>query len=97
VFTVISDYQTNNIPHSLQGEGEIVCKIHSLPLLPGSYTVSLKLWQPGQKLDDIENVARFQVEWLERDIGQFNWDTGMGVVYVDADWSLLELNRKEVS
>jgi len=86
VFTVISDYQTNNTPGSLQGEGEIICRIKSLPLLPGNYFVNLRLWQPGQKLDDIENVARFRVEWLDREIGQFNWDAGMGVVYVDAEW-----------
>jgi len=85
-FTLISDYQRNTIPSSLQGEGEIICRIHSLPLLAGSYTVNLRLWQPGQKLDDIENVARFRVEWLEREIGQFNWDDGMGLVYVEADW-----------
>jgi lipopolysaccharide transport system ATP-binding protein len=96
VFTVISDYQRNTIPGSLQGEGEIICRIHSLPLLPGSYTVSLRLWQPGQKLDDIENVARFKVEWLEREIGQFNWDDAMGVVYVEADWSP-GTDQKEIS
>ncbi len=88
VFTLFSDYQPNNIPNSLQGIGEVVCKIESLPLLPGSYSVSLRLWQPGQKLDDIENVARFRVEWLERDIGQFNWDSSLGVVYVNAYWQL---------
>jgi len=86
VFTVISDYQTNDIPGSLQGDGEITCLIKSLPLLPGNYFVNLKLWQPGQKLDEIENVARFRVEWLDRDIGQFNWNAGMGVVYVNAEW-----------
>lgn len=86
VFSVISDYQTNDIPGSLQGEGEIICRIKSLPLLPGNYFVNLRLWQPGQKLDDIENVARFRVEWLDRDIGQFNWNAGMGAVYVDAEW-----------
>jgi hypothetical protein len=61
-----------------------------LPLLPGAYFISLKLWQPGQKLDEIDNIIVFQVEWLERDIGQFNWDNGMGVVYVDANWSVLK-------
>lgn len=87
-FTLISDYQTNDIPASLHGRGEVVCQIHSLPLLPGSYSVSLRLWQPGEKLDDIENVVNVQVEWLERNIGQFNWDSGMGIVYVDATWQL---------
>ncbi len=87
-FTLISDYQSSDIPHSLEGAGEVVCKIHSLPLLPGDYVVSLRLWQPGEKLDDIENVASFRVEWMERGIGQFNWNSGMGMVYVDANWEL---------
>jgi lipopolysaccharide transport system ATP-binding protein len=93
-FTVVSDYQPNDLPASLRGKGQVLCKIHSLPLLPGSYTVSLKLWQPGQKLDDIENVAKFQVQWLKRDIGQFNWNSGMGVVYVDARWELLDTENR---
>ncbi len=95
-FSLISDYQTNNIPPSLEGKGEVVCHIHSLPLLPGSYTVSLRLWQPGQKLDDIENVAALKVEWLNREKRQLNWNNTMGIVYVDANWRLdkVEKSRK---
>ena len=88
VFTVISDYQPNNIPPSLHGSGWVECHIGNMPLLPGSYTIDLRLWQPGQKLDDIENVARVTVEWTNRQIGQFHWNSGMGVVYVDANWTL---------
>jgi hypothetical protein len=87
-FTLNSDFQSNDIPSSLYGEGEVVCKIHFLPLLPGNYFVNVRLWQIGQKLDEIENVASFQVEWLKRDVGQFNWDSSTGVVYVDANWYL---------
>ncbi len=97
VFTLISDYQTNSIPSSLQGEGEIICRIKSVPLLPGNYFVNLRLWQPGEKLDDIENVARFRVEWLDRGIGQFNWDSGMGMVYVDANWQVETTIKKQNS
>ena len=86
VFTIISDYQTNDIPASLHGKGEITCRILCLPLMPGDYFINLQLWQPGQKLDEIENVTEIQVEWVNRNIGQFNWDSGMGVIYVDADW-----------
>jgi lipopolysaccharide transport system ATP-binding protein len=93
-FTLVSDYQPSDIPHSLQGVGEVECKIQSLPLLPGNYFISLRLWQPGQKLDDIENVASLRVEWLERDIGQFHWDSSMGVVYVDAMWHLNDASKK---
>jgi lipopolysaccharide transport system ATP-binding protein len=87
-FTLVSDYQSNDIPNSLQGKGEVQCTVDSLPLLPGQYIMDLMLWQPGQKLDDIENVASFQVEWLDRSYGQFNWDASKGVVYVDANWQL---------
>ncbi|MBU1726453.1 MAG: ABC transporter ATP-binding protein [Candidatus Omnitrophica bacterium] len=87
-FTLVSNYQPSDIPSVLEGKGEVVCRINSLPLLPGRYSIDLKLWQPGEKIDDIENVANFQVEWLQRNYGQFNWDSSMGVVYVDAKWNL---------
>jgi lipopolysaccharide transport system ATP-binding protein len=89
-FTLISDYQPNNIPSSLLGRGWVECRIASLPLLPGVYTVSVKLWQPGQKLDEIENVTSVTVEWTNRKIGQFKWDSSLGVVYVDATWSTVD-------
>jgi len=88
VFSLISDYQPNDLPKSLQGSGKVSCNVPRLPLLPGAYFISLKLWQPGQKLDDIENVLSFQVEWLDRDSNQLKWDNSLGVVYVDANWQL---------
>jgi len=91
-FTVHSDFQSNDIPQSLEGAGEVVCRIHSMPLLPGDYTVSTRLWQPGEKLDDIENVASLRVEWRERGIGQLRWNSGMGMVYVEANWELSNNN-----
>ena len=92
-FTLVSDYQPNSIPETLDGSGEVECTIESLPLLPGDYTIDLMLWQPGQKLDDIEDVAKFRVDWLERELGQFNWNSGMGLVYVDASWRLSDANE----
>jgi lipopolysaccharide transport system ATP-binding protein len=91
-FTLHSDFQSNDIPHSLEGAGEVVCRIHSLPLLPGDYTASVRLWKPGEKLDDIENVASFRVEWMERGIGQLRWNSLMGMVYVQANWELSNSN-----
>jgi len=90
VFTLISDYQKNNIPNFLVGTGEIICNIPALPLMPGEYSISLMLWQPGQKLDEIENVTDLHVEWRNREIGQFNWDNSMGLVYVEADWKCIK-------
>jgi len=88
VFSLVSDYQQNNVPKSLQGEGSIICNIPRLPLLPGNYFISLRLWKPGQKLDEIENLVAFQVEWLRGGTGQFNWDSSLGVVYVEANWQV---------
>lgn len=87
-FTLISDYQSNDIPQWLEGVGEVVCRIHSLPLLPGDYEVSIRLWHPGEKLDDIENVTTFRVEWMDRSIGQLRWNSVLGFVYVEANWEM---------
>ena len=96
-FTLISDYQPNDVPGSLIGQGMITCRIESLPLLPGTYVVGLRLWQPGQKLDEVESVATIRVEWLERDMGQFNWSDDMGVVYVDARWRIESWESEDVA
>ena len=87
VFTLISDYQENDIPARLIGDGEVLCRIHSLPLMPGDYLISIRLWVPGQKLDDIENVTKLNVEWLSRSERQVKWDIGHGPIYVDAAWA----------
>ena len=87
-FTLISDYQSNNIPSSLQGSGVVFCRTKPIHLLPGHYTLGLRLWQPGEKHDDVEGILSFTVEWLNREIGQFNWNAGLGVVYVDARWQM---------
>ena len=50
VFSLISDYQKNNIPTQLHGQGYVTCQIPHLPLMPGNYYVTLRLWQPGQNL-----------------------------------------------
>ena len=86
VFTVISSYQRSTIPTMLQGKGEVECEIASLPLMPGEYTLTARLWQPGELLDEVENVAVLPVEWLGRQIGQFNWNSNHGAIYVDASW-----------
>jgi lipopolysaccharide transport system ATP-binding protein len=94
-FSLISDYQPNNVPKSLKGSGKISCNLLMLPLLPGAYFISLRLWQPGQKLDDIENILSFHVEWLDRDSNQLKWDNSLGVVYVDANWQLDSYNNHD--
>jgi lipopolysaccharide transport system ATP-binding protein len=88
VFTLISDYQENNISSHLNGKGKVSCRILKLPLMPGDYLISIKLWVPGQKLDDIENVTQIKVDWHERSSQQLKWNSGHGPVYVDACWRL---------
>ena len=102
VFTLISSYQDSTLPQSLQGRGEVVCEIPSLPLMPGEYSLGVRLWQPGQMLDEVENVAALQVEWLDRSVGQFNWNSTHGAVYVNASWRPGEYDppadtRKEIA
>jgi lipopolysaccharide transport system ATP-binding protein len=86
VFTLVSAHQPNRLPSSLVGRGEAVCRIESLPLMPGRYYVSVRLWQAHKRLDDVDNVSLLQVEWLDRDLGQFNWNGSLGLVYVEAEW-----------
>ncbi|NEQ47611.1 MAG: ABC transporter ATP-binding protein [Leptolyngbya sp. SIOISBB] len=88
VLTLISDYQPNNIPKLVSGCGEVTCEIPRIVLMPGNYTVNLQLWQPGQKLDEIQHVSTIRVEWLERIEGQFNWNLSLGVIYADANWCI---------
>jgi len=86
-FTLISSYQENNIPDKLCGKGEVACIIEELPLLPGRYSITLKLWQPGQKLDEIEHAYSFIVEWNDLKTEQIQWSSSLGAVYVEATWS----------
>ncbi len=88
-FTLDSVNQNNNIPPVLEGEGEIICNVESMPLLPGNYYISLKLWIQGQKLDDVENVFSFDVELpSENNDKSYKWNSSTGMVYVDANWIL---------
>src|SRR5205814_2020382 len=65
-------------------------RVDSLPLMPGEYSLTVRLWQPGELLDEVENVASLPVEWLGRQIGQFNWNSSHGAVYVEASWRQVE-------
>lgn len=87
VFSLVSSYQENNIPRQIQGEGAVKCSIYKLPLLPGSYTITANLWQPGRKIDEIEDIARINVSWGKTiNSNTAKWNSGFGQVYVDATW-----------
>jgi lipopolysaccharide transport system ATP-binding protein len=88
IFSLNSQWQENNLPPSLSGEGTITCKIQSLPLLPGDYFLTIMLWEIGQQYDQIDNVANLKVEWVDRKPYQNPWDSNQGMVYVDAEWKL---------
>ena len=88
-FTLDSVNQNNNIPQVLEGRGEIICNVESMPLLPGNYYISLKLWIQGQKLDNVENVFSFDVEFAaDKNDNSCKWNSSSGMIYVDADWTL---------
>ncbi len=48
-----------------QGETEIICKLPSLPLRPGSYSINVALVQDEHYMDHVESVFRFSL--LESD------------------------------
>jgi hypothetical protein len=66
----------------------VICRILSLPLMPSTYIISLRLWVPGQKLDDIENITQLSVEWLDRSDRHLKWTDDHGPIYVDAHWRM---------
>ncbi len=87
VFTLHSAFQPNDVPAELSGRGEVVCEVPELPLNVGQYHVSVRLWRPGELLDEIEGVTMVNVERGGVGIGQFKWASHYGVVYVDARWN----------
>ena len=87
VFTLHSAYQPTDVPGELDGTGEVVCDVPQLPLNSGEYHVSVRLWRPGELLDEIEGVAMLRVDRIGGGVGQFKWGPQFGVVYVDARWT----------
>jgi hypothetical protein len=90
VFCMVSDYQPNNIPNVVVGTGEVVCRIASLPLAPGTYNITLRLWKPGEQLDEIDDAMRIQVEWKYPNAQNQKWNSRLGSVYVDAHWRIFK-------
>jgi lipopolysaccharide transport system ATP-binding protein len=66
---------TGKLFDDLPAEGEVVCRIPSLPLAPGNYKVNLYGEVGGKKADHIENAGKFTV--LEGDF----FGTGIVPVY----------------
>ena len=89
IFTFISDYQQNDIPQNLSGQGEVICKLEGLNVLPGEYYITVKLWTPGEKLDEIERVVSFTVEPSEiKNIKGLNYNSSLGVIYLESSWNI---------
>jgi len=88
VFTVNSQWQKNNFGEYISGRGEVICSIDSLPLLPGSYSIDLRLWQVGEKLDDIQNAMTFRVEWPNAAEKRYHFSSDMGMIYINAEWNI---------
>lgn len=86
VCSFVNGYQESSIPQKLQGEGKVVCKIPSFSLTSGHYFISLKLWQPGQLLDDIDYIGKIQVE-NNFQIADAKWDKeGLGSLFLKGEW-----------
>ena len=90
IFTVNSQWQKNNFAECVFGKGNVTCTIDSLPLLPGSYSISLRLWTVGEKIDEVENAITFRVEWSNPTERQYNFSSDTGTIYVGAEWHLSE-------
>ena len=88
IFTINSQWQKNNFGEYISGRGEVICSIDSLPLLPGSYSIYLRLWQVGEKIDDIQNAMTFRVEWSNTTEKQYQFSSDMGMIYVNAEWNI---------
>jgi hypothetical protein len=93
VFTLISAHQPGNIPRELQGDGEVLCTLPSIPLLTGSYYLSLHLWQPGNQLDLLERLTQIKIEPPNPVTDEaFVWVQSQGMIYVDAAWKITPYN-----
>ena len=87
IFSFISDYQNSSIPERLQGAGQVVCTSKGLNIMPGSYYVTLKLWVPGEKLDEVERAVTFSVEHKElQNTKGAKYNNSLGVVYFPSSW-----------
>jgi len=89
IFVLNSSWQTSSIPETLDGSGTINCQIHDLPLMPGRYSVSTRLWVVGEKLDDIPSFTEVDVSWTYRKPHEQPYQRGHGLIYVDAAWEVL--------
>jgi lipopolysaccharide transport system ATP-binding protein len=92
IFVLNSSWQSSAIPESLDKRGVVKCVIPKLPLMPGRYSVSTRLWIVGEKLDDIPSFAEIDVSWTYREAYQQPYQRGHGLVYVDAEWAMLTSN-----
>ena len=93
VFSFISDYQNSDIPGCLQGTGRIVCTSKNLNIMPGSYYITLKLWVPGEKLDEVERAVTFSVEHKELENTKgVKYNDSLGVVYFSSSWQHKEMS-----
>jgi lipopolysaccharide transport system ATP-binding protein len=88
VFWVQTKLQKGPLP-DLEGSGKIECKIPRLPLVPGTYFITVGCGIQSQQLDFIERACQLHV--TEADV----YGTGrklnpkISLVFVDADWKVV--------
>jgi len=87
VFSFISNYQDNNLNTDLVGVGKITCNVDKLNVLSGNYYLTIKLWTPGELLDEIESVISFKVE-KKKDMSsnELKYDNTLGISFINSYW-----------
>ncbi|MEM6630827.1 MAG: ABC transporter ATP-binding protein [Bacteroidota bacterium] len=87
ITSLISDYQENYLPDKIQGKGSLVCKLDNISLIPGKYFLTVKLWQPGHLIDEVEEAISFDVEMRESDsMKHAKYNSRFGILYQNATW-----------
>ncbi len=87
---VCSTRVTGQVLRTVDGDGELVCSISRLPLLPGRYAMSIYAEVNGVLADWVRNALFFDV--FESDVfgsGQLP-PTSHGRVFVDHSWTVSE-------
>jgi lipopolysaccharide transport system ATP-binding protein len=97
-FMIMDDFQKVALLHSYQRSGicrkynrgrhRLVCRIKSLPLVSGRYSITIALSRPGVPIDCLENASVIDVvlPYKSGMMTEFTKNSGNGCVYVDHEW-----------
>jgi lipopolysaccharide transport system ATP-binding protein len=90
VTTLVSNLQHQELPLEISGSGEVTCAVKNVSLMPGTYTIQLVLFQPGQLICENLFAGQLTVEMSEnaKDAipSKARWSHDYGLLYQDAHW-----------